>query len=70
MTTLSQAELAQAAGISPRQLRRWIEWGAIDRACGRGKARYYTVRHLEQVRTIAHLRRQFRTIRQVALSRG
>lgn len=47
---LSLAELADAAGMSPPQLRKWIEFGVIPRAYGRGKGRYFTHEHLRHLR--------------------
>lgn len=47
---LSLAELADAAGMSKPQLRKWIEFGVIPPSLGRGRGRYFTPDHLKQLR--------------------
>lgn len=47
---LSRAELASAAGMSECQVEKWIYFGVIPKAHGRGRGRYYTHEHLTLLR--------------------
>lgn len=50
------AELVDASGLPERTIRHYIQAGIVAPALGRGRSRYFTPHHLEQVMRVADLR--------------
>ena len=48
-------ELADAAGLSRRAIRFYVQQGLIPAPLGRGRGRHYDASHLEQLRRVAEL---------------
>lgn len=55
--TYAIGELADAAGVSRRTVRFYVQKGLIDPPLGRGRGSAYTGRHLEQIRRVRELQR-------------
>jgi DNA-binding transcriptional MerR regulator len=51
-------ELTEASGLTARTIRYYIELGLVSPALGRGRSRYYTPEHLQQLTVVAGLREQ------------
>lgn len=51
-------ELVEASSVSARTIRYYIEEGILPRARGRGRASYYTTRHIEALSRITRLKEQ------------
>jgi DNA-binding transcriptional MerR regulator len=49
-------ELVEASGVNERTIRYYIQQELIDPALGRGRARYFTTSHLEQLEQVARMR--------------
>lgn len=54
--SLTTAEAASIAGVSPRTVRRWIERGTVPAATGAGGVLYVFRRDLQAARTATHAR--------------
>jgi DNA-binding transcriptional MerR regulator len=52
------AELIDATGLSERTIRYYISEGLVSPALGRGRSRYYTPRHLQELTRVTDLREQ------------
>jgi DNA-binding transcriptional MerR regulator len=53
----SLRELVDSSGLSERTIRYYIQQGVIDPALGRGRSRYFTTSHLQQVEMVARMRK-------------
>ena len=52
----SLAELVESSGLPERTIRQYITEGLVPPALGRGRARYFTPGHLEQLEVVKRLR--------------
>lgn len=70
---MSIGELADAAGLSRRAIRFYVQQGLIPTPLGRGRGRHYDASHLEQLRRIGELQsagHSLAAIRQIIAGRG
>lgn len=64
---IKKADLLAAAGITSRQLRYFIQMGAVARPIGKSRHAQYTVAHLQQAkRVVWELQTTDRTVAQIA----
>jgi DNA-binding transcriptional MerR regulator len=61
----SMHDLVESSGLSERTIRYYITQGLIAPALGRGRARYFTPDHLEQLERAATLRAQRHSIEEI-----
>jgi DNA-binding transcriptional MerR regulator len=54
----SLADLVEASGLPERTVQYYITNGLVDPALGRGRSRYYTPAHLQQLMYVVHLREE------------
>ena len=59
------AELTDATGLPERTVRYYIEQGLVPPALGRGRSRYYTPRHLEELTLVATMRDQRLSVEEI-----
>lgn len=52
------SELVEATGLTERTIRYYISAGIVPPALGRGRSRYYTPQHLQNLTQVASLRAQ------------
>jgi DNA-binding transcriptional MerR regulator len=52
----SMSDLVESSGLNERTIRYYISQGIVAPALGRGRSRYYTPHHLEQLERAAALR--------------
>jgi len=58
-------ELVESSGLSERTIRYYITAGVVSPALGRGRSRYYTSRHLQELARVADLRDQRHSIDEI-----
>lgn len=64
---IKKADLLLAAGITSRQLRYFIQMGAVARPIGKSRHAQYTVTHLQQAKRVAwELQTTGRTVAEIA----
>lgn len=51
----SRTQLSELSGVSPRNIRFYIQLGLVDRPVGERRSAYYNDRHLERLLRIKHL---------------
>lgn len=59
------SELVEASGIPERTIRFYIDQGIVPPALGRGRSRYFTPDHLQQLELVGRLREQKLSIEEI-----
>jgi DNA-binding transcriptional MerR regulator len=61
----TMADLVEASGLTERTIRYYVQEGLVSPAQGRGRTRYYTPQHLEELTRVADLRRRHLSIDEI-----
>jgi DNA-binding transcriptional MerR regulator len=59
------ADLVEASGLTERTIRYYIQEGLVSPALGRGRARYYTTQHMQELTAVADLRNRHLSIDEI-----
>jgi DNA-binding transcriptional MerR regulator len=59
------AELTDATGLTERTIRFYIAEGLVSPALGRGRSRYYTPQHLQELTRVAAFREQRLSVQEI-----